>query len=96
MAENIQQQLSRLRNKVQQLHKVQMALKKENELQKRHIASLQQDAGLMQETIKQLQEQNFILKSSAGKMGENDKKAFEQSINKYIREIDKCITLLSD
>lgn len=96
MSDQIQQQLSRLRIKVLQLQKVHQALKKENELQKRHIASLQQDATLMQDSMKQLQEQNFILKSSSGKMGDGDKKVFEQSINKYIREIDKCITLLSE
>jgi hypothetical protein len=29
-------------------------------------------------------------------MSEADKKAFEKNINQYIREIDKCIGILSE
>jgi ABC-type iron transport system FetAB ATPase subunit len=43
-----------------------------------------------------LEEQQLILKSSTGKMNEADKKAMEQVIGKYIKEIDKCIALLSE
>lgn len=96
MSENIKQQIGRLKAKVLQLQKIQQQLRKENELQKKHIASLQADAGLLQDSVRNLQDQNHILKASAGRMGETEKKAFEQSINKYIREIDKCITLLSE
>jgi hypothetical protein len=96
MSENIKQQVGRLKAKVLQLQKVQQQLKKENELQKKHITSLQADASLLQDSVRNLQDQNHILKASAGRMGEQEKKAFEQSINKYIREIDKCVTLLSE
>ena len=36
-----------------------------------------------------------ILKASAGKLEGNEKSAFEKTINKYIRSIDKCIGLLN-
>ena len=96
MSEILTSQVNRLKAKVLQLQKVHQSLKKESELQKRHINALKDDASLLQESIKQLQEQNYILKSSTGKMSEDEKKSFEQSINKYVREIDKCLALLND
>jgi hypothetical protein len=46
--------------------------------------------------IAQLQQQVGILKSATGQMSESEKKAFEKIINQYIRELDKCIGLLSE
>jgi hypothetical protein len=46
--------------------------------------------------IRALEEQQYILKSAAGELNAVEKKAFEQTINKYIREIDKCIALLNE
>jgi hypothetical protein len=43
-----------------------------------------------------LEEQQQIFKAAASKMNEADKKAFDLTINRYIREIDKCIALLSE
>ncbi|MEJ7672080.1 MAG: hypothetical protein WKF59_05100 [Chitinophagaceae bacterium] len=37
-----------------------------------------------------------ILKAASGEMSETDQKEFEKRINLYIKEIDKCIGLLSD
>jgi len=71
-------------------------LKKENESQKKLISSLQADASQLQDNVRLLQEQNHMLKASAGSMAAGDKKAFEQSINRYIKEIDKCIALMSE
>jgi hypothetical protein len=96
MAENIQQHLERLKSKMLQLQKTHLAIRKENEMLKAKVAASQEEGAQMQDRIRILQEQQFILKASSGKMGELDKKQFEQSINKYLREIDKCITLLSE
>jgi len=43
-----------------------------------------------------LEEQQYLLKSMAGKLDEKEKKSFEQALGKYIREIDKCIAMLSE
>jgi hypothetical protein len=37
-----------------------------------------------------------VLKITSGNWEENDKKEFEKRINHYLREIDKCINLLSE
>lgn len=96
MSDSIQQQIQRLKAKFLQLQKMQAQLRKENESQKQLISSLQTGTGLLQENVRVLQEQNHMLKAAASNMSEADKKAFEQTINKYIKEIDKCIALISE
>ncbi len=92
LAENIK----RINTKLQQLLKQYQLLQKENEQLKTAIKELKtrQENDLL--LITQLEQQAGILKSAAGKMNETDKKSFEKHINQYIREIDKCIGLLSE
>lgn len=96
MAENIQQQLERIKLKMGRLQKVHVNLKKENESLKTQAASMLEETSGLKDRLRLMQEQHFILKASSGNMAGQDKKEFEQSINKYLREIDKCITLLSE
>ena len=42
-----------------------------------------------------MEEQVNLLKASSGQMDEPSKKAFEKQLNHYIREIDRCIAMLS-
>jgi len=44
----------------------------------------------------QLQQRVDILSSSKGEMHGEEKKAFEKRLNQYVKEIDKCITLLNE
>jgi uncharacterized protein (DUF3084 family) len=83
-------------NKLQQLLKQYQLLQKENEQLKSAVSELKisRENDLLR--ISQLEQQAGILKSAAGKMEETDKKIFERQINQYIREIDKCIALLSE
>jgi hypothetical protein len=37
-----------------------------------------------------------VLKVTSGGLGAEDKKAMEKQINGYIREIDRCIALLTE
>ncbi len=94
--QQVQEHIARIQAKLQELLKKHQSLRKENELQRQTIHTLQQQQQLNEKKIKTLEEQQYYLKSAAGNLSEADKKAFEQSINKYIREIDKCIALLSE
>ena len=96
MAENIQQHLERIKLKVNRLQKVHVQLNKENESLKTQLGAMQEESAALKDRLRLLQEQQYILKASSGKMGDPERKEFEQSINKYLREIDKCITLLSE
>jgi len=87
--------IERIRLKLQSLLKDHHALQKENEKLRSEIsrkAGIEQE---MKEKTKQLEEQVNILKASTGQMDETSKKAFEKQLNHYIREIDRCIAMLS-
>jgi regulator of replication initiation timing len=87
--------IERIRLKLQSLLKEHHALQKENEKLK---AEISRKAGIekeMKEKTQLLEEQVNILKASTGQMDEASKKAFEKQLNHYIREIDRCIAMLS-
>ena len=95
MAE-IEDHIIRVNNKLQQLLKQYLLLQKENEKLKGTLKDLQQNREQEAEEVSRLQQQVSILKTSIGQMTEPDKKAFEKQINQYIKEVDKCIGLLSE
>ena len=71
-------------------------LQKDNERQSTVITTLQQEKEKDAQQLATLKEQVNILKAAAGNMNDADKKAFEKNISQYIREIDKCISVLSE
>ena len=56
---------------------------------------MQQTVAQQKEIIENLRQEQLILKASIDKMDEVEKKELEQKINSYIKNIDKCISLLS-
>ena len=92
----LENHIKRINDKLQQLLKNHQLLQKDNERQSKLITALQQEKEKDAQQITTLKEQVNILKAAAGQMNEADKKAFEKNINQYIREIDKCISLLSE
>ena len=92
----LEENIKRINHKLQQLLKRCQLLQKENEQLKTTIKALKIEQENDWNRIAQLEQQAGILISAAGKMNEPDKKLFEKHINQYIREIDKCIGLLSE
>jgi len=95
MAE-LENHIRRINGKLQQLLKNYQLLQKDNQRKSELIATLQETREKDREQISILQEKITILKAATGKMNEADKKAFEKNISQYIREIDKCIGILSE
>jgi uncharacterized phage infection (PIP) family protein YhgE len=93
---NLDTNIKRINDKLQLLLKNYQLLQKENKRQSDLIAALQDAKEKDSQQINTMQEKITILKAAAGKMNEADKKAFEKNISQYIREIDKCIGLLSE
>ena len=93
---DLENHIKRINDKLQQLLKNYQLLQKENQRQSELIATLQQTKEKDKEQITALQEKVTILKASAGQMNAADKKIFEKNINQYIKEIDKCIGILSE
>ena len=92
----LENHISRINGKLQELLKKHATLVKENGHQLKNIQKLEQEAEAKDARIRTLEQQQHILKAAAGKMNEPDKKEFEQVINKYVKEIDKCINLLNN
>ena len=92
----IEDHIKRVSNKLQQLLKQYLFLQKENERLQESVKELKLAKEQETEQIARLQQQVSILKTSIGQMTETDKKIFEKQINQYIKEIDKCIGLLSE
>ena len=92
----LEEQFKRINAKLQQLLKQHLLLQKENEKLNDTLKIVQLSKDQDTEQINKLQQQVSILKTSIGQMTEADKKAFEKQINQYVKEIDKCIRLLSE
>ncbi len=92
----LEQHIKRVYDKLQQLLKNYQQLQKDNLRQSALIEELKKSKEVNAQQIETLKEQVAILKAAAGKMNETDKKEFEKNINRYIRDIDKCIGILSE
>jgi len=88
--------IKRIQEKLERLLKQYNDLQKENNLLKKDIDRASRQATVNQQTIETLKQQVEVLKISSGNWDENDKKEFEKRVNHYIKEIDKCIALLSE
>lgn len=94
--EKISSQIAAVNAKVQELIKKHTALEKQANQQLEQIALLQKEKVSHENKIKLLEEQQLVLKAAASHLNQADKKNLDQVISRYIREIDKCIALLSE
>jgi len=88
--------IKRIQEKLERLLKQYNDLQKENNVLRKEAERSSRQAAVNQQTIENLKQQVEVLKISSGNWDENDKKEFEKRINHYIKEIDKCIALLSE
>ena len=93
---NTEQHLKRIQDKLQQLLKQQHALQKENNHLKEQLDKTKLQSAEHLKNVEELRLQVNVLKLNAGEMNEMDKKEFEKRINSYLKEIDRCIALLSE
>ncbi|MFL5739432.1 MAG: hypothetical protein ACJ75B_04395 [Flavisolibacter sp.] len=92
---SLDQQFNTVNDKLQQLLKQYNRLQKENEKLKEELQESKSRDREMQLKMEEFQQQISILKLGSGEMNEKDRKDFEKKIGQYIREIDKCISFLS-
>lgn len=88
--------IDRLHNKLESLVANYHHLKEELNASNQKVDVLSKQLDEQNQTIKQLNEKNKVLKLSSSIQGEQgDNKAAKQKINELVREIDKCIALLN-
>lgn len=93
---NLEEHIRSVNEKLQQLLKKHIALKKENESLKESRNSLIEKEVEYKFSMHELNQKINILKAGSADMTTSDKKEFEKRINQYLKEIDKCIGLLMD
>jgi len=93
---DVELQVKRIQEKLQQLLRQRESLVKENNKLKEEIRQLQQAHSSHSDRVVQLQQQVEILRTTKGEMSEAEKKVLEKRLGQYIREIDRCIALLSE
>ena len=91
-----EKQLKRIQDKLQQVLRDHSSLQKENLRLKEELDKNRSQAFVHQQNIEDLKQQVDVLKITSGNWDPNDKKEFEKRINSYIKEIDRCIALLSE
>ena len=89
-------QLKRIQDKLQQVLKAHASLQKENLRLKEELDKNRTQTFANQQNIDELKQQVEVMKITSGDWDANDKKEFEKRINGYIKEIDRCISLLSE
>ena len=85
-----------LNNKLQQLLKQHASLQKENKELRQQLSVLKEKEINFDKTINEINQKILILKASAGNMEEREQKEFEKRIEQYIKQVDKCISMLSE
>jgi hypothetical protein len=89
-------QAIRISGKLQQLVKTHEQLLKENARLRNEVAELRIKQESNAGKIAELEQSVAVLRTLTGNMEEQDKKALEKQLNHYIREIDRCIAMLSE
>ena len=89
-------QIKRIHEKMQLLVRNYHQLQKDNERLKAELEGSRRQIAEYTENIETLKQQVGVLKINAGEMTDSDKKEFEKKLNRYIREIDRCIAMLGD
>lgn len=92
---SIENQIKSVQDKLQQLLKQHDALQKENKWLREELDTTKKQADQYHENIDRLKQQLDVLKFSNGEMDDAEKKQFEKRINTYLKEIDRCIAMLS-
>ena len=93
---NLDTHIRSVSEKLQQLLKKHIALKKENDTLRNELNNLKEKEVEYKYAMHELYQKVIILKAASGEMNDKYKKDFEKRVDQYIKEIDKCIGLLRD
>ena len=94
--EGLQEQLKRITDKLQQVVHSYQLLQKEHEQLSREVVTLRDKEKARLIRIDELETKTTALQTVTGQLNDGEKKEAEKRINRYIREIDRCIALLSE
>jgi chromosome segregation ATPase len=88
--------IARVGSKVAKLVKAYHAVMKENERLKTELEKKTEAEAKLKEQGRLLEQQLNLLKASSGQLDEKAKKDLQKQLNHYIKEIDRCISMLGE
>jgi chromosome segregation ATPase len=91
-----EQSIQRINDKLQQVAQRYQLLSKENQQLTRDIRVLKEKEEAREKKIGELELKIAAFKTATGRLDESEKKEIDKRLNHYIREIDRCIALLSE
>lgn len=89
-------QLKRISEKLQELVKRHEQLRKENERLRSELLPAKEREMNFLEQIANLEQKVMVLKAGTGKLDEAEKKELDKKLHTYLKEIDRCISMLSE
>lgn len=93
---NLEAHIKTVTDKLQQLIKKNASLQREKEVLTGEVNDLKTREEHYKASIFSLNQQINILKAASGNIAEADQRGFEKMIDQYIKEIDRCIGILSE
>jgi uncharacterized caspase-like protein len=88
--------VKRIQQKLQQVLLQAAVQKKENEKLQVKLQKLTASLHESEQQIAQMQQQIQLLKLATVQMNDEDKVALTKQLNKFIKEIDKCVAMMGE
>lgn len=92
----VDQQFTSINEKLQRLLRQHLRIRKENELLRQQLNEQKKENEQLQGQLVEMQNTVTLMKLAAGNLNDKEKKDFEKQINRFVKEIDKCIAYLSE
>lgn len=89
------EQIHRIEDKIQQLLKEFELVKKEAERLQKENTELAKELQTKNELLRKVQQKVDAIKLTSTSLEESSKKELEKRIDTYLKEIDKCLSLLN-
>jgi predicted nucleic acid-binding Zn-ribbon protein len=89
-------QLRRITDKLQDLLKRHDLLRKENERLRAELLPAKEREMAFMEQIASLEQKILVMKAGTSNLSDTDKKELDKKIHGYLKEIDRCISMLSE
>ncbi len=90
-----EQTWKRVNDKLQQVLQQYQLLQKENEQLSKELAALQEKEELQRQKMDELMLKVTALQTATGQLDDAEKKELDKKLAQYVREIDRCIAMLS-
>ena len=92
----LEDHIQRISEKMQQLLRQYQLQQKENERLKKELQQVKELESARSRQLEELEQKVAVLKTATNNMSDADKKDLEKRLNHYLKEIDRCIEMLSE